>query len=97
MNASNIGLCIGMKLDDEKKLMFLKNTWTPMHGYVFPVQKQGKQNRSFQIDWLNVFKWLAYSELRMGGFCKYCVLFSLRGGSKGNQVIIPSLLFNKLS
>lgn len=87
LNAYDIGLCIDKQFDDESKLMFLKNAWTPKYGFVFPIIKQGKQNRSFQMEWLNMFNWLAYSDFKKGGFCKYCVLFPPSGGGKDNQVI----------
>jgi len=35
-----------------------------------------------------MFKWLAYSDLKKGGFCKYCVIFQPTGGGQGCQVII---------
>lgn len=90
---ADIGIiCLDKKIEDEKKLMFLNKTWTPMYGFVFPVIKQGKQNRSFQMEWLNIYKWLAYSDLKKGGFCKYCVLFPPSGGGKGSQVIFFSYL-----
>lgn len=28
------------------------------------------------MKWLEEFKWLAYSEEKLGSFCKYCVIFS---------------------
>ncbi|XP_025406962.1 uncharacterized protein LOC112680942 isoform X2 [Sipha flava] len=37
------------------------------------------------MEWLNMFNWLAYSNLKKGGFCKYCVLFPPSDGGKGNQ------------
>jgi len=98
MNAYDIGLCLNKQLDDENKLLFLKNTWTPMHGFIFPTVKQGNQNRCFQREWLNMFKWLAYSDVKKGGFCKYCVIFQPRGGGQGCQVIINyyKINYNKL-
>ncbi|XP_029342147.1 uncharacterized protein LOC107883657 [Acyrthosiphon pisum] len=100
MNAYDIGLCLNKQLDDENKLLFLKNTWTPMHGFIFPTVKQGNQNRCFQREWLNMFKWLAYSDVKKGGFCKYCVIFQPSGGGQGCQplkafVTEPFLNFKK--
>jgi hypothetical protein len=72
--------------------MFLKNTWSPMQGFVFLIVKLGNQNRSYLREWLNMFKWLAFSDLRKGDFCIHCVLFQPSGGSPGCQVII--IIFN---
>jgi len=33
---------------------------------------------------MNLFPWLAYSKIRQGGYCKYCVAFAKYGGI-GNQ------------
>ena len=98
MNSYDIGLCLNKQLDDENKLLYLKNTWTPMHGFIFPTVKQGNQNRCFQREWLNMFKWLAYSDVKKGGFCKYCVIFQPSGGGQGCQVIINyyKINYNKL-
>ncbi len=37
----------------------------------------GSQKRSFQHSWLSLYNGLVYSEKDGGGYCKYCVLFSL--------------------
>jgi len=72
-------------LDDQKIENFLKENWKPSRDYVFPSQKEGKQTRKFQYEWLNTFSWLAYSEDKCGCFCKYCVLFAPSGGGVGSQ------------
>jgi len=87
MNAYDIGLCIDKQLTDEEKFIYLKNTWTPTVGYAFPIYKYGNQNRQFQLDWLRRFQWLSYSQLKNGGFCKFCVLFAPNNLSTGSKVI----------
>lgn len=59
--------------------------WTPPEDYQFPVSD--KRNLKFQRSWLLKYKWLAYSEIMNGVFCKYCVLFSVRGGGIGHQTL----------
>lgn len=87
MSASDIGFGVVKNiLSDEEKFMILKNTWTPNVEYSFPAIKQRNQTRCFQLDWLRRFNWLAYSELKNGGFCKYCVCFAPSIVSKAHQV-----------
>lgn len=57
--------------------------WTPPEDYKFPVSE--KRNLKFQRSWLLKYKWLAYSAILNGVFCKYCVLFSVGGGGIGHQ------------
>jgi len=59
--------------------------WTPPEDYQFPVSE--KKNFKFQRSWLLKYKWLAYSVIMNGAFCKYCVLFSVRGGGIGHQML----------
>ncbi|KAL4082892.1 hypothetical protein QTP88_029546 [Uroleucon formosanum] len=90
MNAYDIGLCIDKQLTNEEKFVYLKNTWTPAVGYAFPIYKYGNQNRQFQLDWLRRFQWLSYSQLKNGGFCKFCILFApnnLCTGSKNIELL----------
>lgn len=91
-NAYDIGLCINKVLTDEDKFNFCKNAWIPVTGYKFPLVKHGNQNRSFQLEWLRRYNWLTYSELKKGGFCKFCTLFAPRGGGRGCQVILYFVL-----
>ena len=62
----------------------MKNTWEPSKNYILSTKTENKHNRKFQIDWLSKYKWLAYSKLRDGGFCKYCVLYGSSYGGVGD-------------
>lgn len=64
----------------------LKFTWTPEPKYDFPVRTEGKHNRKFQYKYLEIFPWLAYSQIKKGAYCKWCVVFAFSGGGSGNQV-----------
>ncbi|XP_025424947.1 zinc finger MYM-type protein 1-like [Sipha flava] len=59
--------------------------WTPPENYKFPVSE--KRNLKFQRSWLLKYKWLTYSAIMNGVFCKYCVLFSVGGGGIGHQTL----------
>ncbi|XP_050516601.1 52 kDa repressor of the inhibitor of the protein kinase-like [Diabrotica virgifera virgifera] len=63
-------------LTNEEKNSLLENVWKPPIGYKFPTISSSNHARSFQMKWLEEFKWLAYSEEKSGSFCKYCVIFS---------------------
>lgn len=63
-------------LTNDEKISLLEKVWKPPTGYKFPITYSSNHARSFQIKWLEEYKWLAYSEEKSGSFCKYCVLFS---------------------
>ncbi|XP_025205791.1 zinc finger MYM-type protein 1-like isoform X5 [Melanaphis sacchari] len=71
-------------LTNEEKLKVLKHIWVPPNNFTFPVIENKKRKLKFQSSWMNLFPWLAYSKIRQGGYCKYCVAFSKYGGI-GNQ------------
>lgn len=55
--------------------------WVPSETYIFPIIEKNKaRNLKFQYHLLKMFKWLAYSETRQGGFCKVCLVLSKTGG-----------------
>lgn len=61
--------------------------------YQFPAEDCGKFKRTFQLKWLNTFNWLAYSKLKEGVFCKYCVLFlNQTNVGKGSHVVLGKLV-----
>ncbi|XP_050058718.1 zinc finger MYM-type protein 1-like [Aphis gossypii] len=39
----------------------------------------------FQLNWLQKWKWLTYSNILNGAFCKFCVIFSQKEGGIGKQ------------
>lgn len=57
---------------------------------------EGKKNRSFQISWLNVHEWLAYSKIAGGGLCKICILFGRREAGT-NDVKLGKLVSEPLT
>uniref|UniRef100_A0A2S2R8Z8 TTF-type domain-containing protein n=1 Tax=Sipha flava TaxID=143950 RepID=A0A2S2R8Z8_9HEMI len=63
----------------------LKLTWIPDPKYDFPIHAEGKHSRKFQYKYLEIFPWLAYSEINKGAYCKWCVVFAFSGGGSGNQ------------
>ena len=63
----------------------LKNIWIPDQSFNFPITATNHRNLRLQHRWFIRFKWLAYSYLENGAFCKYCVLFGSKGSGVGNQ------------
>ncbi|KAL4097961.1 hypothetical protein QTP88_022642 [Uroleucon formosanum] len=78
---------VGKKFTDAEKLQHLENLWTPGKNSVFPSTQHGKKQLKFQFGWLENWKWLAYSKIEDGAYCKYCVLFSKYRGGKGSQLL----------
>ena len=84
--SNDISLCIGKTYTQAKRLRMLKNIWIPDQSFNFPITATNHRNLRFQHRWFIRFKWLAYSYLENGAFCKYCVLFGSKAGSEvGNQ------------
>lgn len=63
-------------LTKHEKYHVLTKHFVPPASYRFPSVQFGKQKRSFQHSWLNLYNGLVYSERENGGYCKFCVLFS---------------------
>jgi len=65
----DIGLFLSASnnINDAKKYELLKNPWTPPKNYQFPIEQQ--RWLTFQLDWLNRFPWLVYSEKVQGALC----------------------------
>lgn len=71
-----------VKLNLQERLEFMNTIWTPDFSYNFRIQIVGKKHLKFQASWLQTLKWLSYSKIRNGAFCKYCVIFSQKEGEK---------------
>ena len=75
---NDIGNFVRVPLTDADRLKVLFNCLSPPSGFSFPYVTVGAQNRSFQKQWLNEFKWLAYSNIYNynRAFCKWCIVFA---------------------
>lgn len=69
-----------LNMSDFEKYYFLKRTWCPPENYKLPYSEHHKKNmcvkRFLNLKHINMFEWIAYSDLKKGLFCKYCVLFA---------------------
>lgn len=67
---------------DKAKLINMDNI--PPNDFVYPFTlniKNGKRiKRSLRKNYFEQYKWLTYSKIKCGLFCKYCVIFSVNGG-----------------
>lgn len=73
----------------------LTNLWVPDVEYKFPLlAKNEKRGLRFQHKWLKEFNWLAYSNVKNGTFCKYCVLFAKNGGLEASLWVALLLLLS---
>jgi len=57
----DIGNFGGRSLSERDRKTLLLNTWTPLSSYDFRVVHTGFQERRFQIQRLEEFKWLTYN------------------------------------
>lgn len=78
---------IGKHMSNNEKLEAIKTIWTPGKNHNFPITLHGNKNLKFQLSWLNKWNWIAYSSLVDGAYCKYCVLFGIKKGGKGGQLL----------
>ena len=88
----DIGNYIGKNIDDATKRNVILNPWNPPANYVFPYsihKKKGVERKRFAAHkHLQAFKWLVYSDIAKGYFCKYCPFF-VNCGLGGNQKNVP--------
>jgi hypothetical protein len=63
-------------VDNQQKLILLKNKWVIPSSFVFPLTDIRGTKRRFNRSWLEKYKWLRYSESDNGVFCLCCVLFN---------------------
>ncbi|KAL4091320.1 hypothetical protein QTP88_026023 [Uroleucon formosanum] len=95
---SEVMLNVKKILSDKEKVSILQNVWTPDLKFNFPYDNSGKYKRKIQIKWLETFKWLAYSKLREGLLCKFCVLFlNLNQAGKGSHEKLGKLVLKPLT
>ncbi|KAL4123082.1 hypothetical protein QTP88_015314 [Uroleucon formosanum] len=85
----DIKLYVGQtqKLSNKEKIEYFHKTWTPESTFVFPTSEFNKKKLKFQLNWLEKWKWLAYSQINDGAYCKYCVVFFITEGGIGCQTL----------
>lgn len=103
-NSLDIANALNTVLTDSQKMDFLLHFWKPnesskLHTCTFKVSS-AESNKvkciSFQRIWFSNFSWLAYSEVRPGGWCVPCVLFSLKDKQETSMFVTsPFTNYNK--
>jgi len=73
---------VSRSLNSSEITACLKNAYIPPPSYDFPISIEGKRKRKFQYKYLLSFPWLAYSVIKQGAYCKWCVVFSTTGGNQ---------------
>lgn len=81
---NDISVFVVKELNILQKLDAFQKVFRPNEDFVFP-KSTDLRNLRFQYSWLHKFKWLSYSKIKDGAFCKFCVLFGPRSAGKGNQ------------
>jgi len=86
------------EISDTEKYNILQNHYRPDTDTDLAYHEVRKGSRnckvSFQVSWLDDYNWLVYSPSKMGGFCKYCVLFAPSKHSQLNVLVkAPFLRF----
>lgn len=79
-------------MEDQTRYQLLTSPWIPPQGYRFKSTKDLKQNRRFQSAWLDRYRWLSYSDLQQGAFCRVCVLFCGPEVGKGQHARTGALV-----
>ena len=53
----------------------INKLWKPGKTFQYPVTIESGKNRKFNLNWFNLYPWLAYSKYLDGIFCIPCVFF----------------------
>jgi hypothetical protein len=69
----------------EQCLQAYEHHFCPTKLFNFPKTLEFGKHRSFQLSWLERFKWLVYSPSQDGAYCKACVLFGQQSCEKNAQ------------
>ena len=74
-------------LIDDEKFNLMHNVWKLDMSYQFPVTiEAGGVCKRFVHQWLNRYRWLAYSKYLDGAFCLPCVLLGTQTGHNGAKL-----------
>ena len=73
-------------LSDAERFDCMVNIFNPDRGFVFPKREIYGWQRAFNIEWLSLYPWLAYSACLDGAFCKYCVYFGHAIGKNASKL-----------
>ena len=93
VSSTDIHFCLLASLSDEQKYCILKKLWIPGENFAFAASTS--RNLRFQHRWFKRFKWLAYSQVELGAFCKYCVLFGNHSGTGRGMQALSALCTKK--
>ncbi|CAI6355649.1 unnamed protein product [Macrosiphum euphorbiae] len=78
----------GTGLSDYNKVRLLELSNIPGNDFIYPHSvhnKKGKNEKRFlNKTHFEKFNWLVYSKKAGGVFCKYCILFAVKGGKDKN-------------
>lgn len=69
-------------MTNNERYEWLTNPLTPSPQFKFPLNLEGKKNRSFQATWLKQYPLLVYSKKLDGWLCKVCIRFGRGEGVK---------------
>lgn len=90
---SDIANYVGCRLPNEEKLKVRDSIWKPPSDYAFHSADCKGFKRHFQFEWLNKFKWLAYSDKEKGVFCKTCLFFNdFAEAGKGKHQVVETFI-----
>jgi hypothetical protein len=87
-------------LTDHVKAKIINMDNIPSNDFIYPFTlniRNGKSvKRSLRKNHFEQYKWLTYSNLKSGLFCKYCVLFIVKGG-KYNTITLKKFVTEPLT
>ena len=96
-NCYDIGNAVGRTLTDQEAKDFLTNTWQPDSSYPQPFSIHGPRKRYLQYSVFKQYDFPAYSAVKKGLYCKYCVVAGVRHACDAKQTALGKLVKTPLS
>lgn len=85
-----------LNITDNNKVQLLQLSNIPNDNFIYPFSTHSKKNkeekRFLNKSHFEKYKWLVYSDLKNGVFCKFCVLFSNYSGEKDRATPLNKLV-----
>ena len=97
VHPTDIGCVVNrVSLTDAERAKYVHDVWRPGPDFQFPTERSYGRSRRFQHSWLDLYKWLTYSNVpeSCGEFCIPCVLFCTSSEKANLGQLITSPMVN---
>ena len=74
------------QLTEDQLYDLINKLWKPGKTFQYPVTIESGKNRKFNLNWFNLYPWLAYSKYLDSIFCIHCVFFGKKSGHEDDKL-----------